>query len=120
MQSLATRYTMYFNRKHKRVGFLYQDIYKAVLIDHEEQFIYLSKYIHKQALIHLATKGPTLQDWEGQQPSSIKNYLGQKKSEWVNTKEILTYFSKTNPNLSYESFLSDSDDYSIIQNKLLE
>ncbi|EKE00471.1 MAG: Transposase, partial [uncultured bacterium] len=29
MQSIGTRYTMYFNRKYKRVGFLYQDIYKA-------------------------------------------------------------------------------------------
>lgn len=50
MQSLCTRYTMYFNRKYRRVGSLFQAVYKAVLVDTEEQFVYLSKYVHKQAI----------------------------------------------------------------------
>jgi len=120
MQSLGTRYTMYFNRKHKRVGFLYQDTYKAVLLENEYQFIYLSKYIHKQAVIH---KGPTLQgrtlrDWE--QPSSYPEYLGKRKTEWIHPEEVLSYFSKTNPKLSYKTFVEESDDFSVIQNKILE
>ena len=49
---------MYFNRKYKRVGSLYQGVYKAVQVLNEEQFIYLTKYIHKQAL---ASQGETLQ-----------------------------------------------------------
>lgn len=102
MQSLATRYTMYFNRKHKRVGFLYQDIYKAVLITSEPQFIYLSKYIHKQALSKL--QGPTLQG----QPSSFADYIGERKTEWVNPEEVLSYFSKSNPSLSYKSFVLEN------------
>lgn len=32
MNSLGTRYTMYFNRKYKRVGKLYQGVYKAVSV----------------------------------------------------------------------------------------
>lgn len=119
MQSLATRYTMYFNRKYKRVGFLYQDTYKAVLIETEEQFIYLSKYIHKQGRLHnSALQGRTLQIWD--QPSSYPEYLGKRKTEWVHPEEILSYFSKTNPSLSYKSFVEGKDDYSIIQNKILE
>lgn len=50
MNSLGTRYTMYFNRKYKRVGSLYQGVYKAVPITSDAQFVYLSKYIHKQGL----------------------------------------------------------------------
>lgn len=71
LQSLGTRYTMYFNRKHKRVGSLYQDIYKAVSIETEEQLIYLSKYIHKQAIFHkppttsVASQGWALRSWDG-------------------------------------------------------
>lgn len=123
MQSLGTRYTMYFNRKYKRVGTLYQDTYKAVSIETEEQFIYLSKYIHKQALIHqsperIHPKGQTLRIWE--QPSSYPEYLGKRKTEWVHPKEILSYFSKTNPKLSYKSFVEEKDDFPIIQNKILE
>lgn len=123
MQSLGTRYTMYFNRKYKRVGSLYQDTYKAVSIETEEQFIYLSKYIHKQALIHQSSerihpKGQTLQSWE--QPSSFPEYLGKRKTEWIHPEEALSYFSKTNPKLSYRSFVEEKDDFSLIQNRTLE
>lgn len=124
MQSLGTRYTMYFNRKYKRVGFLYQDVYKAVLIETDEQFIYLSKYIHKQAILHypskasLASQGRTLRAWE--QPSSYPEYLGKRKTEWVHPEEVLAHFSKTNPKLTYKAFVEESDDFSVIQNKTLE
>ncbi|MDD5147129.1 MAG: transposase [Candidatus Daviesbacteria bacterium] len=124
MQSLGTRYTMYFNRKYKRVGSLYQDTYKAVSIETEEQFVYLSKYIHKQALIHQSSErihpeGQTLQNWE-QQPSSYPEYLGKRKTEWIHPEEILSYFSKTNPKLSYKSFVEEKDDFSLIKKQTLE
>lgn len=117
MQSLCTRYTMYFNRKYKRVGSLFQAVYKAVLVRTEEQFIYLSKYIHKQAL---ALQGETLQGWEEKQPCSFAEYLKFRKTSWVKPQEVSDYFSKTNPTLSYKSFILEQDDYSIIQNLTLE
>lgn len=124
IQSLGTRYTMYSNRKYHRVGSLCQGTYKAVLIENEQHFIYLTKYIHKQTLIHnplmgsIASQGPTLQSWE--QPSSYPEYLGKRKTDWVHPEEILSYFSKTNPKLTYKAFVEEKDDFSIIQNKLLE
>ncbi len=122
MQSICTRYTMYFNKKHKRVGFLYQDTYKGVLIKNEPQFIYLSKYIHKQAL---TTKGPTLRGWEQKQPSSFGEYIGERKGErktpWVFPEEILSYFSKSNPSLSYQSFVleNSTEDEAIVLDKIM-
>lgn len=98
MNSLGTRYTMYFNKKYRRVGPLYQDVYKAVNVLNETQFIYLTKYIHKQAL---ASQGVALQA----QPSSFPEYLGQRKTEWISPEEVLSYFSDTNSELSYESFV---------------
>ena len=44
MNSMATRYTMYFNKKDKRVGPLYQSVYKAVLVRTDEQLLQLTKY----------------------------------------------------------------------------
>lgn len=108
MQSLGTRYTMYFNRKYKRVGSLFQAVYKAVLLETEQQFIYLSKYIHKQAL---ASQGETLQR---EQPSSYQEYLGKRKTSWVHPEEILSYFSKTNPTLSYKAFVEESESNELI------
>lgn len=123
MQSLATRYVMYFNRKHKRVGALFQDIYKAVTIDNDQQFIYLSKYIHKQAVLHnLRTKGSTLRAYNHMfsHPSSYLEYLGERKTEWVHPEEVLAFFSKTNPKLSYQNFVEESDDFSPIKKQILE
>ena len=106
MNSLGTRYTMYFNKKYDRVGSLYQGVYKAVNVNSEPQFIYLSKYIHRQAL---ALQGEALQSLRGQ-PSSYEDYLKQRDTEWVNPDEVLSFFSKNNPSLSYESFVEEAPD----------
>lgn len=117
MQSLCTRYTMFFNRKNKRVGSLFQAVYKAVLIETEEQFLYLSKYIHKQAI---ASQGETLQGGKGKQPSSYSDYLNGRKTSWVDPQEVLGYFSKTNPTVSYKNFIGEQDHYEGIKNCILE
>lgn len=116
MQSLCTRYAMYFNRKYKRVGSLFQAVYKAVLIASEEQFLHLSRYIHKQAL---ALQGETLQS-QPSQPSSYSEYLGIRKTDWMHPEEVLSYFSNTNPALSYESFVKEEDNLEIIQGIIIE
>lgn len=104
MNSLGTRYTMYFNKKYNRVGRLYQDVYKAVPVIREPQFIYLSKYIHKQAL---AIQGVALHEI---QPCSYKEYIGERSTEWIDPSEVLAYFSETNPEFSYSSFVKESPD----------
>ncbi|MBI3103799.1 transposase [Candidatus Daviesbacteria bacterium] len=118
MNSLGTRYTMYFNKKYKRVGALYQGVYKAVNIETDEQFIYLSKYIHRQAYIHSGTKGDALHAYE--QPSSYPEYLGKRKTEWVHPEEILSFFPKTSPKLTYKAFVEEKGDFSVIEDQTLE
>ena len=113
MQSISTRYTMYFNRKYERVGSLFQAVYKAVLIVHENQFLHLSRYIHKQAL---ALQGESLQT----QPCSYEEYLGRRNTEWVKPEEVLAYFSKTSPKNSYQAFVSEQEDFSVIEDLRLE
>jgi len=117
MNSLATRYTMYFNHKYKRVGHLYQGVYKAVLITSEPQFLHLSRYIHQQAL---ALQGLALQSWREKQPCSYPEYLGKRKTLWIHPEEILSYFDQTNPNLSYENFVRQTNDNQILQKLTLE
>ncbi len=115
MNSLGTRYTKYFNTRYKRVGALCQGVYKAVLVDNEVQFIYLSKYIHKQALT-----SPS-EAWEAKnQPSSYPEYLGERKTDWIHPEEILELFSESNPSLSYQSFVKENDDPELMINFELE
>jgi putative transposase len=104
INSLGTRYTMYFNKKYDRVGSLYQGVYKAVRITEEAQFIYLSKYIHKQALSSSRLQGEALEA----QPSSYKDYLGEKSVDWVFPQEVLLFFSKFDTTLSYRAFVTEN------------
>ena len=46
MQRLNTAYTVYFNRRHHRVGHLFQGRFKAILIDADSYLLELSRYIH--------------------------------------------------------------------------
>lgn len=102
MRSLCTRYVQYFNhRNNHRVGPLFQDVYKAVLVESEEQLLHLSRYIHLNPLL----KGRSLKD--SPQPSSYPNYLGLIKQDWVKPQEILSYFAKSGIN-SYSSFVENS------------
>lgn len=116
MQSLATRYTAYFNKKYKRVGSLYQGVYKAVLVTSEKQFLHLSRYIHQQALV-LKLQGETLQEL---QPCSYSEYLGRRRAEWIHPEEILAYFNRENPKLSYENFIKQNDEGELLQEIILE
>lgn len=122
MNSLGTRYANYFNKKYKRVGALFQDVYKAVMVESDLQLIHLSSYIHrnpikdlsKNKLAKLASTGDVCQGYFSQ-PSSYPEYLGQRQTLWVHPEEILIFFSKNNPKLSYQSFVEETEDITTIE-----
>lgn len=120
MNSLSTRYVMYFNKKYKRVGPLYEGVYKAVLVSTNEYLLHLSRYIHKQA-----SSIPSLTG--GGQPSSYQTYLGNQNISWVKPEIVLNFFSKSLPpgkqeisRNSYKSFVSQEDDMDLIYKLVLE
>ena len=119
MQSIITKYVRYFNKRYQRVGGLFQDKYKCVKIESEEQYAYLSKYIHRNPL----SDHPTRTDLEGLREykySSYGNYLGLFKQSWVKTEDILSYFSKTNPRNSYQSFVEETGDVSLVYREMID
>lgn len=112
MNSLGTRYSMYFNRKYSRVGSLYQGVYKAVLVTNSPQFLYLTSYIHKQALV----QGLALR----QQPCSFPEYIGERHTSWIHPEEILLHFTNSYPSLSYRNFVREENNFIPIENLTLE
>jgi len=46
MRHFNITYTSFFNRRHKRVGHLYQGRYKSILVDKDAYFAMVSRYIH--------------------------------------------------------------------------
>lgn len=85
MRSLATRYSMYFNKKNKRVGSLFQGIYKASMIDNDNYLLHLSRYIHLNPSENTNDLASTY--------SSYADYLGLRKTDWIKTDEILSFFN---------------------------
>jgi len=130
MNSLCTRYSMYFNNKYKRVGSLFQGVYKAVTVNTDEQLVYLSYYIHRQSLKIInvndipASQGETLRArrWKEKYPSSFTTYLGLTNSVWINTKDVLSFFNKIRgPEFtSYESFVTNYVDTTSVSKLLIE
>lgn len=121
MRSLITKYVRYFNSRYKRVGHLFQDRYKGVRVMSEEQFTYVSKYIHRNPLGLPACKDSPCR-LINYTYSSYGNYLQNFEQSWVSTKDILSYFSKNNPRSSYRSFVEESnpDDIKVIENLALD
>jgi len=101
MRSLTTRYSMHFNKKYERIGSLFQGPYKAVMIEQESQFLWVTKYIHQNPRSLIAN----LSDY---QYSSYANYVGKIRQPWLHTENILTYFSQTNPHNTYQNFVEET------------
>lgn len=104
MQSLQVRYSMYFNKKYDRVGSLFQDRYKAVLITEENYLLHLSRYIHLNPSEYT---GDLIHAY-----SSYADYLGLKKTSWIKPDMILSFFNQaTLPELkkvnSYKDFVEE-------------
>ncbi|MFV1917368.1 MAG: transposase [Patescibacteria group bacterium] len=102
MQSLATRYSMYFNKRYDRVGSLFQGNYKAVLITEDQYLLHLSRYIHLNPSEYTSN---LLKAY-----SSYAEYLGKRKTKWIITNPILAFFSQSKiqelkKNNSYKDFV---------------
>lgn len=101
---LVTSYVMYFNRKYKRLGGLFQSSYKGILIESEPYLLHLSRYIHHNPM---KLDAPFM-DFTAF--SSYPYFLGEKYASWVKPQEILAYFSRENPAFSYKNFIEDNFD----------
>lgn len=112
MKSLMTRYTRYFNKKYGRVGPLFQGVYKAVLIETDEQLMYVTRYIHRNPIPSKTNKKLTsaeLQKILINKISSYAAYVEGVSQEWLKSNIVLQWFSQTGTN-SYKAFV-EGDDY---------
>ncbi|MBI4064765.1 transposase [Candidatus Gottesmanbacteria bacterium] len=112
MQSITTRYSIYFNKKYKRVGPLFQSKYKAVLVNEEPYLLHLTRYIH----LNPSEYTDNLIDAY----SSYAYYLGKKHAQWVKPEFVLSFFgtgtipilSKVNSYQDFvEKFAQDSEEF---------
>lgn len=102
---------MYFNKKYKRVGKLFQGVYKAVLIESDEQLLYLSKYIHLNPFkykLDITARKIDIQSSVLSQPSSYPNFIGKINQNWILPKDILSFYRKGKTEKFYKNFIESA------------
>jgi len=97
LRRVLTGYVMYFNNRYHRIGGLFQGRYKASLIDKDEYLHHISRYIHLNPDNYFS--------WPY---SSLQYYQGNKKSNWLQTDEILGLFN--DDRAAYLDFVADYED----------
>lgn len=86
LRRVATTYSMYFNKRYKRVGYLFQGKYKAALVETDSYLLHLSRYIHLNPLELTGT------DLVNYPYSSYPYFLGLKHAKWLEPEIILSCF----------------------------
>lgn len=104
LSNFSNSYTRYFNIKHQRNGALFQGIFKAIIIENEEQFIHVSRYIHLNPVVSFVIKNENLETYLW---SSLPEFLGATE-RGICTREILDLFPSK---AKYLKFLYDQVDY---------
>jgi len=107
MRSIATGYSVYFNKRYTRSGTLFQGRYKAKPIDSDAYWQHISRYIH----LNPVDLG---EDYKQFPYSSYGFYSGKASAEWVKPSMILDGFKNVG---EYEKF---HDDYLPYRKELLD
>jgi len=102
MRQLNGLYTQRFNRRHQRVGHLFQGRYKAILIDKDNYLLELSRYVVLNPVRAGIVKDP--KDWRW---SAYQATTGHKGISCLTTDWILSQFDKEQKKASslYQAFV---------------
>ena len=105
MSKLQNSYTRYFNTRNERIGPLFLDQFKAILIQTDEQLIHVSRYIHLNPLTSYVVK--EFEDLKNYPWSSFVEYSGN-LSVICSKELILGHFKNSE---DYEQFVKDQVNY---------
>ncbi|MBI3084474.1 MAG: transposase [candidate division NC10 bacterium] len=92
MRSLLTGYAGVFNRRHKRVGHLFQNRYKSVVVEEEPYLLELVRYLHLNPL--RAKRVPDLRALERYPWTGPAALCGCIPRPWQATAEVLSRFAR--------------------------
>lgn len=91
MRRLLTGYAVYFNRRHKRCGHLFQNRYKSFVVEEQVYLYELIRYIHLNPL-----RGGIIADLNMLSKWPFSGYaalMGNARLPWFKTGAILSYFA---------------------------
>ncbi len=114
MQPFALSYTKAINKRHNRVGSLFQGRFKAVHVDQNDYLLHLSRYIHLNPVAAGLVK--RAEDWEF---SSYRDFIGLRHGTLPRPDFVLSQFQSTEAyRLFVESYVEA--DKSLIEHLMLD
>jgi len=106
MQVINLTYTIYFNRKYKKVGHLFQGRYKSYLCDKDAYLLSLVRYVHLNPVRAKLVKTAKEYKW-----SSHQDYLYGSKGIVESDKFLRLFSEKTSDaRRLYKAFMDESID----------
>ena len=96
MRQFNISYTGYYNRRHRRIGHLYQGRFKAIVVDSDSYLLELSRYVHLNPIrIRAKTQRPQterIREISRYRWSSLPGYLdGRRNDSWITYDAVLSY-----------------------------
>jgi len=95
VQSLAVgvhrftgRYAQYFNRRHKRRGYVFQGRFRSILVEDSSYLKRLVRYIHLNPVEAGIVRKASSYRW-----SSLNAFIGQEEYTWLQIDRVLSRFS---------------------------
>ena len=89
ISKVCTSYAKYFNKKYKRVGHIFQDKFKAVLVEGNPQLMWTSAYIHMNPVKDGLVKNPSQYEW-----SSYNDFVSDRNLPIVHKDLLMEIFGK--------------------------
>lgn len=93
MRKVLTGYSVSFNKRHQRIGHLFQNRYKSILCEEEPYFVKLVSYIHLNPL--RASLVASLEELERYPWSGHAAIMGMGEHSWQDTEYVLQQFGRT-------------------------
>jgi putative transposase len=107
MGSLLTGYAVYFNTRHQRSGYLFQNRFKSTLVEEEGYFLELVRYIHLnpvRAGLVADVAALATYPWSGH-----SRLMGEINDTWQDVDAVLVRFGRTADEaaIAYREFVMD-------------
>lgn len=91
VHDVHARYAQHFNRRHDRVGHLFQGRFRSFLVDREAWLLEVVRYVHRNPVKARLVSRPEEFPW-----SSHRAYLGTSPA-WLATGEVLSLLAGSRP-----------------------
>lgn len=99
MKKLGTGYAMHFNKKYERVGSLFQNRFKAILVENDQYLLQLSKYIHLNPLEVFDSEWKMKKILSAEHIKFLENYRWSSYQDYIGSKNF--------PSVIHRDFILD-------------